>query len=291
MCAVGGRFGGVNMPSARTCILAGAAALLASFMLSDPASAQCGSARLEFQNISMESGNPFLADYFTTSSSTLSATASPSHSGLKSVARDSEGRVRVVRSAGKYIVKTSDGVETEMERLSVSIRDPITCTLIVLDTANKSATISAPRSSLPRMIKPGHAQSQSFCTRLFADRTRISCLQTEDLGHQLISGYDAIGLRIRYSPPSATGSESFGSNTQDLWCSDDPGALLSQSSTSESRSGRGFKNESVMQNIERREPEPSLFQVPSDYTVLEPAQSPGPALFRQVLPPSSNKSP
>jgi len=259
------------MPSRKSCALLflPAPAILALLLLPTRAGAQCTPGVQEFQNIAFQASNPLVAEYATTSTSTLSTpTATVTHGGLKSLARDSQGRVRVVRSAGKYTVKNPNGEEAEVERLSTVICDPAASyTMMVLDNANKTATVYARKGATRWTFKPDQGQGESFCTRLFATRERSPRNQVEDLGHQQISGYDTVGIRIHVAPLGATGA----SFSQELWCSDDLGAVLQQSSSSESRAGKGFKNESTIQNIERREPEPSLFQIPYDYTVLERA--------------------
>lgn len=246
------------------------ATILVSLTLPRPSSAQCWYLGSQFQNISLETANAFVADYSTNTSSPLAASAAAfSHSGLRAVARDSEGRVRVVRAAGKYIVKDTDGVSTEIERLNITICDPTGRTTIILDTASKTATVNTQSGKFPRIIKPVHGQGESFCANVFSQRGRIPQFRTEDLGHQTISGYDAAGIRIRYIPLSVAPSDVPPSNYSELWCSDALGAVVQQTSESKLRSGREFKSESSMQNIERREPEPSLFQIPADYTILE----------------------
>lgn len=245
-------------------------AILTALTFPHTASAQCGLLRQDFLNISLETGNAFVADYLTsTRSPLLGANASPMNTGLKSVARDSDGRVRIVRSAGKYIVKETDGVTTEIERLSIIICDPATFIMTTLDTANKTATVQAPRSNLQRIIKPGQGKAEPFCTRLFAMERRFPGRNVEDLGRQTISGYDAVGIRIHYVPLLATAGESGPSSYNEVWCSDVLGAVVQQTHESKSQSGSEFKSESTMQNIERREPEFSLFQIPSDYMILE----------------------
>jgi hypothetical protein len=60
-------------------------------------------------------------------------------------------------------------------------------------------------------------------------------------------------------------------STTDRWCSDELSAVVltfSESSTSES------KTSIAMQNIERTEPDPSLFQIPPDYAVTESVAEP-----------------
>jgi hypothetical protein len=268
-------------------------AILASLMLSRPASAQCGFVMQQFQGIALEARNAFVAEYSTDTTSSINATIGlPLHSGLKSVARDSEGRVRVVRSAGKYTVKATDGVVTEIERLNISICDPTTATFTMLDTADKTATIHATHGNSLRIIKPTHGQGEPFCARQFAMRGRSPRTRIEDLGHQLISGYDAVGIRIHFAPLGSAGSESSASGYNELWCSDALGAVVQQTNESKSQNGRGFKNKSTMQNIERREPEVSLFQIPSDYTIIERATEGNRlALSRSVVAPSATSNP
>ena len=146
---------------------------LASLLLCASASAQCSPILQQFQNIALVSSSPFVAEYATTGTSTMVAQASTtSHGGLKSVARDSEGRVRVERSAGKYNVKTPEGAPSEVERESIWICDPSTSTFIVLDTANKTATVSARHGGVRWITKPAQEQGGAFCTRLFALRER-----------------------------------------------------------------------------------------------------------------------
>src|ERR1700739_4027468 len=109
----------MSLPGSRSPIFL-SLAILALLTLPSPAYAQCGLLTQDFLNISLETGSAFVADYFTnTRSPILGVNGSPINAGLKSVARDSEGRVRIVRSAGKYIVKETDGVATEVERLSI----------------------------------------------------------------------------------------------------------------------------------------------------------------------------
>lgn len=254
----------------RTFLLLFALAILAALALPHPASAQCGLLRQDFLNISLETGNAFVADYFTnTRSPILGVNGSPINTGLKSVARDSEGRVRIVRSAGKYIVKETDGVATEVERLSIIICDPTTFTMTTLDTANKTATVQPPRSSLQRIIRPEQGKAGPFCARLIAMERRFLRFSVEDLGHQTISAYDTVGIRIHYAPLGATAGESAPSSYNELWCSDVLGVVVQQTNESKSQRGSEFKRESTMQNIEHREPEISLFQIPSDYTILQ----------------------
>lgn len=281
------------MPSQRSRILIFLPlAILASLALPRPASAQCSFLTQQFRNIAIQASNPFVAEFSTERSTPIPGfTAALSNAGLRSAARDSEGRVRIVLAVGKYTVKAPDGTATELERQMISICDPATRTTITLDTASKSATVNAPRGDAPRILGPS-GQGESFCTALFAQRKRLPRTQTEDLGHQTISGYDAVGLRVPFASLLGTGSDGVSLSYSDLWCSDEVGAVIQQTHVSKSKNGREFKNESTMQSIERREPELSLFQIPSDYTVLERAGGgTGPIGRRPALAPAGSTQP
>lgn len=264
-----------NMPNRKTRLLSvllvlPVSALLASLLLCASAIAQCSPFQQRFENIALVSSNPFVAEYATTGVSTI-VTPAPtlSHGGLKSVARDSAGRVRIVRSAGKYDVKPPEGSPSETEPESIWICDPATSTFIVLDTANKTATVYGRHGGTRWITTPAQEQGAPFCTRFCGLLDRSRRHKVEDLGHQLISGYDALGIRIHVVPLVAKADGFTNSSYEELWCSDDLGAVLQQSTASESSTGKGLKQQSTMLNIERREPDASLFQIPPDYTVLE----------------------
>ena len=90
-------------------------------------------------------------------------------------------------------------------------------------------------------------------------------VQIEDLGRQAISGIDGQGLHRRYVLPAGSDAN-FPSSSTERWCSDELGAILKQIFLA----GGTRKTETVLQNIVRREPDPALFQIPSDYTIVQP---------------------
>jgi hypothetical protein len=234
-------------------------------MLPHPSFAQCGFAAEQFRNIALETSKPFVAEFSTNFSSPWAAALR--YAGLRSAARDSERRVRLVLAAGKSTVKSPNDAAPDAERQMIFICDPTTRTTITLDTANKSATVRAPRGNPPDALKPLPGLALSFCAGMIARRKRAPGTQSEGLGQQTISGYDAVGLRLRYEPGSDWYST--GARYSEMWCSDSLGAVVRQAHGRESRDGKESSNESTMQNIERREPDPSLFQIPYDYTILK----------------------
>ena len=260
-------------------------AALASLLLPLPASAQCDPsggtlAILGFQNVSIEPDKPFQAEYLVDgflhnfSGMGLILATHP-----QSVARDSQGRIRAEGTAGKYDVQSPNGEKTEVERHLIWICDPVTQNLIRLDTVDKTATIQVPPPPSSNHL-PVHAPSagqsidsqKSYCSRVFSSRKALRNAQTEDLGHQIILGYDAVGQREWHVPLVRSGEAAKPPTSySDWWCSDDLGAIMARIDTIPFGIGT-HKNEVSMKKIERREPDPSLFQIPPDYTILEPAQ-------------------
>jgi hypothetical protein len=270
------------------------ASILVSLLFSRPISAQCERGPFgtqSFQNISIEPNNSFQAEYSTDgllyNFSGMTAATRP-----LSVARDSQGRVRIDGSAGKYKTKSPDGEQREVERHIISICDPVTQNSIRLDTVNKTATVQAPHprsSHLPPRLTPGFEAQQSFCTRMFAMRKAISNARTADLGHKLISGYDAVGLRDSHVPLLPGAEAKPPSGYTDMWCSDDLGALIQQARVLISPSG-SHSSETTLQNIGRREPDPQLFQIPPDYTIVERERDGSRAPLLRPFPPPSTPS-
>jgi len=275
------------------------AAAFVALLLPGGASAQClGGSVMDFQNIALQGGNPFRAEYsINITPPPLAGLASPLLHSMRMVARDSQGRVRIERSAGKYKVTGPDGAETETERLLISICDPVAQNSIQLDTANKTATVQGPRFTMPsglnmpRFIPGKGQQQQSFCARLFAMRERMPGTKTEDLGHQVISGLDAAGLRIWHNSPLAQDGEAKpASSYTEMWCSDELGAVLLQSLVTATASS-SRRHDTSLQQIERAEPDASLFQIPADFTVLqreEPTRAP---FLRPVPAPGATAKP
>jgi hypothetical protein len=272
---------------ARNCILVAASASVVTLVFSLPASAQCVPGRMDFQNTSAQTGNPFQAEYTSTiiAPPPLGHVASPLSHGANSLTRDSQGRIRVERSVGKYKVKPADGAETESDRTLIFICDPVNHTSIELDSASKTATILRRPSALPRVLPGRDAAEQSFCSSVFAMRRRLGLTQAEDLGHRLIEGFDAQGLR---TSRTIQGPSKPITTSQEAWCSDALGAILLQVS----ESSAGTRNETLLTKIVRQEPDPALFEIPPDYTIVERLQEGNRLPFGRSQPaPSAPKYP
>jgi len=267
-----------------------AAEVLVILLCQGPAaSAQCSSGTLQFGNVSLQRGNPFQGEYSTTMTpAPLAGITLPPPPALHAVARDSQGRVREERFAGKFKVKTADGVETEQEQRLITICDPVSQKLIRLDTLNKTATVMGPRAGL---VRPGFTLNrapQPFCSSYLKRFSSMPRMQSEGLGSQTISSVDAQGLRtwIVLEAP-AGGAAERAPSYQDHWCSEEIGAIVMQAFASSAGERR---NQTVMKNIERREPDAALFQIPPDYTIEERAmdRNVGPGLRPLETSPTPN---
>lgn len=252
-------------------------------------SAQCMSRMpgyKESRGVSLEPGNPFLAEYSVSNSPSPTARLHlplPSPPGIQSIERDSQGRVRVDFSAGTYKLKAADGTETEQEKHLVNICDPASGKLIQLDTLNKTATVQGPRFGI--LTRPAGVPSlqtgpagpasqvkitpQPFCRSYFNMFRESPINQWEDLGSQIISGVEAQGLRVSRALPGMAGKEGqTPSISEEIWCSEDISAIVMRVTVS---TPGGHRQETLLKNIERREPDAAGFEIPADYTIEERA--------------------
>lgn len=169
------------------------AAIFVSLRLPHAFLAQCGVASEQFRNIAVETSKPFVAEFSTDFSPPWPAALR--HAGLRYAARDSAGRLRLVLAAWKSTVKNQNHAAPDAERQMIFIGDRTTRTTITLDTADKSATVRAPRGNPPDALNPFLRLAESFCAGMIARRKRAPGTQSEGLGLQTISCYDAVGLR------------------------------------------------------------------------------------------------
>jgi hypothetical protein len=267
------------------------AVCFSTLIFAGSANAQCGVNTAQFSNVGIVPGNPFQAEYVTTSSVPAAFAGVSRVRSPELVARDSQGRVRIERSAGKFQMDTGSQAGTEQEQHFISICDPVKQTLTQIDTLNKTAQIrhSRPsaRSSLP-------VAQKTACSRILPRITNGGIMQVEDLGHRMIEGLDAQGVRITMKSmigsqtseeggaqgarstlqavdPAQEGESSgttgfSGGSTQERWCSEELAILVLQTNSN----SRGETTSSrTLTNLERREPDPALFKIPADYTISE----------------------
>jgi hypothetical protein len=207
-------------------------------------------------------GAPYSAQAVTTFTQTLSNGDHIQGTTTASVARDSQGRTRMDRSlASVGALAAGPG-----GRRAIVIHDPVAGKSYSLDPSTKTAnsmTIPTPRDG-PQGPHPDARPARSQAN-----------VKVEELGTQTIQGVSASGKReTRVIPAGKEGNEKEIDIVTETWYSADLQVVV-MSKTSDPRFG-----DSVYQlnTITRAEPDPTLFTVPSDYSVKEgrPMMRPGP---------------
>ena len=189
------------------------------------------------------------------------------------VVRDSQGRIRTERVVGEFKRDTEPDAGSTVEGHIILICDPIAEMMTQIDTATSTARIIHSRPSAPRATGLQPVTRRSFCSaRLPTDRSP-GRFQVQDLGDQTIEGVDARGQSITMPMQGMTAGEESpnGERTSELWCSDSLSAIVL---TVAGNTKTGVKSTVAMRNIERSEPDPALFQIPSDYAVTESVAQP-----------------
>lgn len=239
--------------------------------------AQCGRNTLGYGDVGVVANNPFHAEIVVTRSGPPELRSVPLESPLVqqplSVARDTQGRVRIERVGGEF--KRDNGPETgsQVQEHTITICDPVAETLTRINTVNATATIIHSRPSAQSSTGLRSIPPRSFCSSRLSLARNAARFQAEDLGIQIIEGVEAHGERITLPMLGATAGEVSpnGENTSELWCSDSLSALVLRITAN---TKTGVKSTLAMEKIERTEPDPALFQIPPDYAVTESVAEP-----------------
>lgn len=180
--------------------------------------------------------------------------------------RDSEGRIRTER-------KRFDGPRVPVQArreapLLVQIFDPIAGCSFTLDTQK----LIAHRVPLPEEndLRPPRLASGSMATSTLSKgsvrgplRNRIT---KESLGTEMIEGVLATGTRITNTTPKGeVGNDRPLIRTCEHWQSEDM-ALMLLTKCSDPRTGETTMR---LDHMDRTEPDPVLFQVPPEYTIVD----------------------
>jgi hypothetical protein len=250
-------------------ILILAAMALATLISARVASAQCSSIGLMARDVGMAPANPFQA-VRTTTRTPPPGPRIPASLMMKPeiVSRDSQGRVRFDRAAGEVHMETGPDAGADLQVRFVTICDPVRGAIVQLDNANRAATIH----HLVSLPESGSSASPTAFCRVPGSPKNSPNLKFEDLGHRSIEGFDAVGWRSITTIPVPNSSPAASmQRIREEWCSEELRAVLLEMV---SGSLDGPKEEIGLTKIERTEPDPALFQIPSDYTVSEALQQP-----------------
>jgi hypothetical protein len=177
------------------------------------------------------------------------------------VYRDSQGRVR--RETTR---KGPDG-QTETR---VTISDPVAGVVTVLDAQNKTAFTRPARFPTASQT----AGASGLRTPLPGSRTGQSeaNVKRETLAAQSMHGMIATGTRVTRTIPAGTiGNSQALETVRETWMADDLKVPL-MTKVADPRMGTSTME---LTNVNRSQPDPSLFQIPSDYTVKQGPGGPG----------------
>ena len=242
-------------------VLIASAALFVAMCGTGKAMAQCGPGSVGFASVGLVARNPFQADIVTTMTLGEGESAK-TFERYGSVSRDSAGRIRSERVTAKFKVKTGDDTGKEVESKTILICDPVAQTITQLDPLGKTAKVW--RWSQDGKTNTG-TPPQNYCAALFV------FTDLEDLGHRAIEGLDAEGKRRVDERKRVDGDgREIPDKSDDQWCASELQAIVLQVSQDDATEVVELKN------IRKVEPDPSLFQIPQDYTILEKTTWPSP---------------
>jgi len=258
----------------RSCLPLSFRVVSASFLLllsAAVAKGQCGVNTRGFDELGIVPGNPFHAEIVTTRSGSPAIEEIVPTPHPQMVARDSQGRVRVDRVAGKFKHDTGPEAGSEAEDHIIDICDTGVQTLTQIDTLNATAKIVHSRPSAVSHPAPNHPRT--FCSTRVPSHLPPN-MSVEDLGTLIIEGVETHGERLTIKPllgASATGDSLGGESVSEIWCSEELSAEILRVSWN---TRGGLKTTIAMRNIERTEPDPALFEIPPDYSVTESVTPP-----------------
>lgn len=214
----------------------------------------------EASRIAVVVGRPFSATEERRSVQTLGDGTEISNSNSTLIYRDSQGRTRTEPDAANEVL-AAVGVKTAA---AIQITDPVSKFTITLNPISKVARRMAmpertdftsstmPAGTVVRAARGGRGASNN--------------ITEEDLGPHSLNGVVATGRRSTLTIPQGT----IGNNrdihvVNERWYSDDL-QMLVKTVNSDPRFGEDTYE---LTSISRDEPDPSLFQIPAGYTVLD----------------------
>jgi hypothetical protein len=211
-------------------------------------------------------GAPYSAQGVTQFTQTLADGNHIQRTTTASMARDSQGRTRTERSLPAIGALAGSGTASK----AVFINDPVAGTGYMLDATHKTARqMPANRHRQPpaqSASDQGAAAGSSRAARASMRERSNANITIDDLGTQVMDGLSVQGRRrTRTIPAAQAGSAKDIQVVTESWYSADL-QMVVMSKTSDPRFG-----DSVYQvtNINRAEPDPSLFMVPADYQLQQ----------------------
>jgi hypothetical protein len=221
-------------------------------------------------------GAPFSAVAVSETTQTLADGNHISRKTQTNLFRDGQGRVR------KEVTLPAIGplATSGQPRSFVVINDPVAGTNLILHPDQKTAEqMGKPFGKMKGAMKGAMKDKMGYRRQ---QETASGNLKKEDLGTQTIGGVVAQGTRItRTIPAGQIGNEKPITIVRESWYSNDLQTVV-MVKRSDPWSG---ETTYTLTNIQRSEPDASLFAVPSDYTVTQGRRGPGGRMHRHQAPP------
>lgn len=213
-------------------------------------------------------GAPYSAEAVTDTTQTLADGNRISNHQSSMLYRDGLGRERREETFAVLEV----GVQSAPSK-NITITDPVANTSYILNPSTRTAvkmpaTITVNAAVQRAAVGAVKAGGFSVSGRMIPGGPVSSdSVKSEDLGSQLIEGVQANGKRqTRTIPPGQIGNEQPIQIVDEIWYSPELHMTI-MSRHSDPRAGETVYK---LTNIVRAEPDPSLFQVPPDFTIEAP---------------------
>lgn len=227
-------------------------------------------------------GAPFSATAVSETTQTLSDGNHISRKTQSNLYRDSQGRVRREITLVGFGPLAGSG----QSRSFIVINDPVADTTFVLHPDQKTAEQMTRAFGKMRGGMGGDMQAKREARQ--EKEIASGNLKKEDLGTQTIGGVSAQGTRVtRTIPAGQIGNEKPITVVHESWYSPDLQIVI-KSTRSDPWIGQTTY---TLTDIQRAEPDASLFAVPSDYTVTQGRPGHGArAMRRNPAPPAPNNN-
>ncbi|HUA60754.1 MAG TPA: hypothetical protein VML19_18460 [Verrucomicrobiae bacterium] len=205
-------------------------------------------------------GAPYSAVEVTTSQRVLANGNVISNQRQTNLYRDSQGRMRTETTVSNRPGNRQSNA-SQTPRTIVSIHDPVAGVNRTIDDTNRVVHETSVRPQFRGNNTAAPANRPRWNGQ---QRPADPNVKTEDLGIQTVSGVTAHGTRItRTIPAGAMGNAQPIQTVREVWTSTDLKVDVLTKVT-DPRSGTTVTQ---LTNINRAEPDPSLFQAPAGYTV------------------------
>ena len=220
-------------------------------------------------------GSPFTAEFTSETTETLSDGNTLNRKTTGSLARDSQGRTRsevTLPAIGQFATGNSAGAPPH----GIFINDPVARTSYVLEADRKVAREMKMRNNEFRRGLGGPGGPGGAGLR--PNGPDAANVTTQSLGTQTIGGIAAEGTRtVRTIPAGQIGNAKPIEISVERWYSSEL-QMNVMIKRSDPRSGTTVYQ---LTNVVRSEPDASLFQVPSDYTLRQTGQQGGRRVMRE----------